>query len=117
MNRSPLVTPPLTAIEFEILLSLATEDRHGYAIAQEIASRTGGDLSVRPGTLYRALNRLLEGGLVSERVAQAEPADARRRTYHLTAHGARIAKLEAARLARQVGTAKARLAPSSGGSR
>jgi DNA-binding PadR family transcriptional regulator len=114
MNRSQRLTLPLTAIEFEILLSLAREDLHGYAMLQEIEARTGGDLSVRPGTLYRALSRLLEGGLVAER---ADPADARRRVYHLTAAGVRVARQETARLARQVGTARARLSPSPGGSR
>ena len=56
----------LTGIEFEILLSLAGGDLHGYAILQEIGERSAGALTVRPGTLYRAISRLLDAGLIAE---------------------------------------------------
>jgi DNA-binding PadR family transcriptional regulator len=63
---------------------------------------------VLPGTLYRALNRLLEGGWVAEREASASKSDPRRRGYHLTPEGRRLAAREAERLARQLSTARAR---------
>ena len=99
-------------MEFEILLTLADGDRHGYAIMQEAAERSDGAVTIRPGTLYRAISRLLESGLVSE--VPATPArargadDERRRYYSLTTLGRRVARLEARRLARQVSTARAR---------
>lgn len=108
MNRSHRASQPLTAIEFEILLSLANDDLHGYAILQEIDGRTGGRLGLLPGTLYRALNRLLEGGWVAECPDARPSQDARRRVYHLTAAGRRLATQEAERLARQLVTARAR---------
>ena len=49
--------PPAT---FHILLALAGEDLHGYAIIQEVARRTGGDLKLSAGTLYRSIQRMLE---------------------------------------------------------
>jgi DNA-binding PadR family transcriptional regulator len=109
MNRSHHASQPLTAIEFEILLSLAGGDLHGYAILQEIELRTDGQLAPLPGTLYRAVNRLLRGGWVAERPdASASKDDARRRIYHLTSEGRRLAAREAERLARQLLTANAR---------
>lgn len=109
MNRSHHLSQPLTAVEFEILLSLANADLHGYAILQEIESRTSGRLALLPGTLYRAVNRLLQGGWVAERPdASASKDDTRRRIYHLTSEGRRLAAREAERLARQLITARAR---------
>ncbi len=55
---------PLTSVVFEILVSLASEDRHGYSILSDVRERTGEPLL--PGSLYRAMARLLEGGLVEE---------------------------------------------------
>jgi DNA-binding PadR family transcriptional regulator len=57
---------PLTSMEFEILLSLAEVDRHGYAILQDIAARSDGAVTARPGTLYRAISRLLQSDLIRE---------------------------------------------------
>jgi DNA-binding PadR family transcriptional regulator len=109
MNRAPDELLPFTAIEFEILLSLAGGDLHGYAILQDVETRTEGRLSLRPGTLYRAISRLLDHGLIAEpdEPARAKP-DPRRRTYHLTPEGRRLAARDAERLARQVTTARAR---------
>jgi DNA-binding PadR family transcriptional regulator len=98
-------------MEFEIILSLADGDGHGYAIMQEVAERTGGAVTIRPGTLYRAISRLLESGLVAEVDAPARARgadDERRRYYSLTTLGRRVAGVEARRLARQVSTARAR---------
>jgi DNA-binding PadR family transcriptional regulator len=111
-NARPGDFGQLTSMEFEILLSLADGDRHGYAIMQDVSVRSEGAVTVRPGTLYRAISRLLEAGLVSEvsaPVARGRGADdERRRYYALTTLGRRVASLEARRLARQVSTARAR---------
>jgi DNA-binding PadR family transcriptional regulator len=109
MNRSHHPSQPLTAVEFEILLSLAGGDLHGYAILQDIESRTAGRLTPLPGTLYRAVNRLLRCGWIAERIDErGSRDDARRRIYHLTADGRRSTAREAERLARQLFTARAR---------
>jgi DNA-binding PadR family transcriptional regulator len=97
----------LTATEFEILLSLAGGARHGYAIIQDISERTGGTLAIRPGTLYRAIARLLEADIIAE-VDGDGRGDERRRYYAITAEGRRLAGIEARRLERQVATARAR---------
>ena len=91
---------PLTAVVFEILIALADSDRHGYGIILEVERRTDGGFRLRPGSLYRALNRMEEDGWVEE-VHPEDPAesdDPRRRYYRLTAIGRRIAAAEAERL-------------------
>jgi DNA-binding PadR family transcriptional regulator len=100
---------PLRPIEFHILLSLAGEERHGYAILQEVASLTEGELQPEPGTLYRALHRMLRDGWVVEstRRPAADVDDERRRYYRLTPLGRRVATAEAARLERLVLAARA----------
>lgn len=98
---------PLTPVAFEILLALAEEDRHGYAILQAVESRVAGQMPLRTGTLYRALARLVEDGLIEELDA-AKGSDSRRRTYRLTRHGRSIARAETERLADQVATARSR---------
>jgi DNA-binding PadR family transcriptional regulator len=97
----------LTPIEFEILLSLAGGARHGYAIIQDIAERSDGTLTVRPGTLYRAIARLLDTRIIAE-VDGDRRGDERRRYYAITAEGRTLADIEARRLERQVVTARAR---------
>lgn len=110
MNRSNQPTQPLTAVEFEILLSLAGGDLHGYAILQDIELRTAGAFTVLPGTLYRAVNRFLQNGWIVERPgSMASRDDPRRRTYHLSSEGRRQAARETERLTRQLLTANARL--------
>ena len=99
---------PLTSVSFEILLALADTERHGYAVMQEVERRTEGVTSLRPGTLYRAINRLLESGLIEEsheRPAEGED-DERRRYYRLTTLGRDVASAEAARLAAAVESAR-----------
>jgi len=107
-NREPGSFLPLTTMEFEILLSLAANALHGYAIMQEVESRSQGALVLRPGTLYRALGRLLDDGLVEEQDPPRGDSDERRRYYRLTLLGRQVSSLEARRLARQVSVARAR---------
>jgi DNA-binding PadR family transcriptional regulator len=100
---------PLRTVEFHVLLALAAEERHGYGILQEIAALTGGELQLEPGTLYRALHRMLADGWVveSSRRPAADLDDDRRRYYRLTPLGRRIAAAEAERLHRLVTVARA----------
>jgi DNA-binding PadR family transcriptional regulator len=98
---------PLTSVVFEILVTLASGDRHGYSILSDVRARTSEPL--RAGSLYRALNRLLDAGLIEELDERPDPAldDERRRYYRLTPLGRRVAEAEAARLEAQVRTARA----------
>ena len=98
---------PLTPVAFEILLALAEENLHGYAILQAVEGRLSGLLPLRTGTLYRSLARLLEAELIDE-IAGGGSADERRRCYRITAHGRKVAAQEAARLEGQVTAARAR---------
>ena len=100
-------------IEFEILLSLASEPRHGYAIILDIEARRDG-ISVETGTLYRALQRLVEQEFVSPTEPRRAPEndDERRRYYAITPAGRRAAAEEASRMAALVDSARAaRLIP------
>ncbi|MCA1584838.1 MAG: PadR family transcriptional regulator [Acidobacteria bacterium] len=101
---------PLTPVAFEILLSLAEGEQHGYRIMQEVGSRTSGRITLHAGTLYRALARLLETQLIEELSERPDPEsdDGRRRYYRLTAHGLAVARAEAARLESQVTAARER---------
>jgi DNA-binding PadR family transcriptional regulator len=101
---------PLTPAVFHILLALADQDRHGYGIILDIADRTGGALRLGTGTLYTAISRLLDQGLIEEpdeRPAE-EDDDERRRYYRLTAFGRDVANAEAGRLSALVRMARAR---------
>ena len=100
---------PLRPVEFHILLALAGEERHGYAILREVAALTDGELVLEPGTLYRALHRMLRDGWVIEsaRRPAADVDDERRRYYRITPAGRRVAAAEAARLSRLVTVARA----------
>jgi DNA-binding PadR family transcriptional regulator len=98
--------PPAT---FHILLALAGEDLHGYAIIQDVAARTDGDLKLSAGTLYRSIQRMLEQGLIVETRDRPAPEDddERRRYYRITAEGTAAAKAEVRRLGQLVRMARA----------
>jgi len=105
---------PLQPAAFHILLSLSVQDRHGYAIIQDVDARTAGAVRLSAGTLYRTVQRLLEDGLISEpRLLAGE--DSRRRPYRITPFGRSVARAESNRLAQLVRLAEsARLLPGSG---
>jgi DNA-binding PadR family transcriptional regulator len=107
---SPKSLIPLPPAVFHILLSLADEDRHGYAVIRDVASRTGGTVSLGPGTLYRSIQRMLEQDLIMETETRPAPDadDERRRYYRITAFGRLVARAEAERLAGLVKLAQAR---------
>jgi DNA-binding PadR family transcriptional regulator len=95
---------PLPTPTFHILIALADGERHGYAILQDIEARTSGAVRMSAGTLYRAIQRLVEEGVIVE-VAK-RPAklldDERRRYYRLTQFGLAVARAETARLQEMV---------------
>ena len=91
---------PLPQAVFQILVALADQDRHGYAIMQDVAARTDGALKLSPGTLYGSIKRMLEDGLIVEVDARRSPDDddERRRYYRITQFGRDLAQAEADRL-------------------
>ena len=101
---------PLPTATFHILLALTDEDRHGYAIIQDIAARTDGELQMSAGTLYRSIQRMQEQGLILEprRRPAPEDDDERRRYYRITPFGSAVAMAEARRLAQMLKLARAR---------
>jgi DNA-binding PadR family transcriptional regulator len=100
---------PLPPATFHILLALADADRHGYAIIQDVEARTGGELRLSAGTLYRSIQRMLEQGLIVETRERPAPEedDERRRYYRITTLGTSVAKAEARRLTQLVRMARA----------
>lgn len=100
---------PLRAVEFEILLSLAVSERHGYGIILDIESRDGGAVP-DVGTMYRALARMVEQGLIasSSRRPAPDADDERRNYYRITDTGRRAAQAEARRLQLLTRTARSR---------
>jgi len=101
---------PLPPATFHILLALADEDRHGYAVIQDVAERTDGALKLSAGTLYRSIQRMLEQGLIVETRERPAPEedDERRRYYRITTLGTTVAKAEARRLTQLVRMARAK---------
>ena len=109
-NRSEVEAQlPLPAATFHILLALADHDRHGYGVIQDVAARTGGDLKLSAGTLYRSIQRMLDQGLIVETRERPDPEDddERRRYYRITPLGAAVARAEARRLSELVRMARA----------
>jgi DNA-binding PadR family transcriptional regulator len=100
---------PLPPATLHILLALADEDRHGYAIRSQIAARTNGAVRMSAGTLYRSLQRMVEQGLIEECDARPAPAldDERRRYYRLTGFGLDVTRAETERLEALVRIARA----------
>ena len=101
---------PLTPVAFEIMLALADGEQHGYSIMRDVSDRSSGAVTLHPGTLYRALARLLESGLIEELDERPDPADddERRRYYRLTERGIAVARAETERMASQVNAARGR---------
>src|SRR6185436_8620585 len=99
---------PLPPATFHILLALTDGERHGYAIIQEVESRTGGELRLGAGTLYRSIARMVEQELISEVTRRASRGeDQRRRYYRITAFGTAVARAEMRRLTQLVRIARA----------
>lgn len=101
---------PLPSAAFQILLSLADEDLHGYGIMRQVAGQTGGRMRLGPGTLYSSIQSLLEENLIEELDPPegAKVGEERRRYYHLTSAGRKTARSEAERLAGLLRVARAK---------
>jgi DNA-binding PadR family transcriptional regulator len=106
---------PLTEATFYILLSMAVERKHGYAILKDVRALSQGRVMLSTGTLYGALSRMLDQGLI-ERVEEEDPAEVSRprKFYSLTRLGRRVLEAEMERLGTLVAAARQHLAQSEG---
>ena len=99
---------PLPPATFHILLAVANQEAHGYAILQDVAARTDGALQMSAGTLYRSIARMVGQGLITETTARRAPGDdERRRYYRITPFGTAVARAEMRRLSELVRMARA----------
>jgi DNA-binding PadR family transcriptional regulator len=105
---------PLSAAILHILLALAGQERHGYAIMQEIMQQSQGQYKIGPGTLYDNLQKMMYQGLVEESRRAGKDEDPRRRYYRLTRLGKSVLTAEVNRLEEVVRTAKSYLKPALG---
>jgi DNA-binding PadR family transcriptional regulator len=105
---SPDSLLPLTPAVFHILLALADQERHGYAIMAEVAETTGGQIKLGPGTLYGTIKRLLASRLIveSDERPDVEMDDERRRYYGLTDFGREVLQAEVQRFSRMIKVAR-----------
>jgi DNA-binding PadR family transcriptional regulator len=106
MPLNPRNFIPLRPVEFLVLVSLAEQDQHGYALTQAIAQRTDGAVRLEPGNLYKVLRRLVSDGLIQAAAHREVPEldQERRRYYKLTKLGAQVAAVEAERLRTLLGS-------------
>ena len=102
---------PLTPAMFQVLVALADGEKHGYAIIKEVSRRTDGKVRLRAGTLYTAIRRFVDDGLIQESAERPDPAldDERRRYYRLTDRGRAVAVAEARRMAETLAQARMKL--------
>jgi DNA-binding PadR family transcriptional regulator len=98
---------PLTPLSMAILVALGREDLHGYALMQEIEERSDGRLSPGTGSLYAALQRLMDAGMIVESPDRPVDDDARRRYYRITPGGRAAVADEAERMDRLLEDARA----------
>jgi DNA-binding PadR family transcriptional regulator len=98
---------PLPSAAFQILMSLADDDLHGYEIMRRVEEQTAGRTRLGPGTLYSSIQALLEAGFITEIAPRSGEDDERRRYYRLTAAGRKAAREEAERLADLLRVARA----------
>ena len=101
---------PLTPAIAHILLAVADQERHGYAIMQEVERITDGAVRMGPGTLYGTIKRMLAAGLIEEMEERPDPSDddERRRYYRATPLGRSVLEEETARMASLVAAARAK---------
>lgn len=99
-QESPKSFLPLTPAVFHVLVALGDSEAHGYAIMRDVARRSRDAVQLGAGTLYGAISRLLENGLIEECDERPDPEmdDARRRYYRLTDLGARVLGAETKRM-------------------
>lgn len=97
---------PLTHLSYHVLLAFAGGPLHGYGVLKEIELRTDGEIELQTGTLYTAIRRLQDEGLLSGARETPSGADSRRRYYELSALGRSVLELESERLLRLVAVAQ-----------
>lgn len=116
-DPDPAELVPLKPRLFHILLTLLDGDLHGYGIIQAVEERTGGDVVLEPGSLYRTLRGMLRDGLIVETDDRPEPGedDPRRRYYRITELGRAAALAETRRLRALLAQAEPRLMADEGG--
>jgi len=109
-SQTPEEFLPLTPAVFNILLTLADGEKHGYGIMLEVDANTNGQVLMGPGTLYGSIKRMLQADLIEESDERVDPEmdDQRRRYYRLTDLGKRVLRMEAERLVSQIQIAKAK---------
>ena len=100
---------PLSPATLHILLSLAADELHGYAIMQEVQRQSEGKYKLGPGTLYDNLQKMIERRLVEELGQRPGDDDPRRRYYRLSSLGRGVLAAEIARLDGVVREGKMRL--------
>ena len=108
---------PLRSVELHILLSVVDRPRHGYAILQEAEERTAGRPGFEIPTLYRALLRLREAGLIRAARPPEPDADERREYWEATKLGRKTLEAELARMEIVVAVGRARTRPATSGGR
>lgn len=108
--ENPTGSTPLPTAEFQVLLALLDEERHGHGIKRDVANRTAGRVVMGPGTLYGAIKRMLQRGLIEETDERPDPEmdDERRRYYRITAVGREAAAREAERMEQLLEIARAK---------
>jgi DNA-binding PadR family transcriptional regulator len=111
MKEDPSAFLPLSPATLHILLSLAADDLHGYAIMQEVARQSEGRYKLGPGTLYDNLQKLIDRRFVQELGHRRGDDDPRRRYYRLTSRGRAVLATEVARLEGVIREANLRLRP------
>jgi DNA-binding PadR family transcriptional regulator len=109
VRRDPTEHLPLTAPMYHVLVALADDEQHGYAIIKTVARLTDDKVVLSTGTLYGIIKRLLTDGMIVESARRPAAADddERRRYYRLTDFGRRVAIAEAQRLEQMVAVARA----------
>lgn len=107
-SRQSTSVLPLAPAVYLILLALRDGEAHGYRIRAEVIERSGGTVSLDPGSLYRLIARLVSDGLIEEATGRArvEDDDERRRYYRITALGRRTVQAETNRMASWVAAAQ-----------
>ncbi len=106
----PVEPQQVTPLAFHVLLALTDDPKHGYAIGKEVEARSGGRLRPGTGSLYQAIRRLHDAGLIESVHAPSDGPthDSRRHYYRITASGKDVAAREAEHLASLVTTAASR---------
>jgi DNA-binding PadR family transcriptional regulator len=123
MNPAAALSPetrkliPLTPAVFFVLLSLASEAKHGYAVMQEVEQLSDGEVRMGPATLYTTIQRLSDLSLVSEVSPPGDEEAGRRRYYEITSQGRGLLHIELARMKSLVRRAHALLAVKPAGGR